>query len=197
MILFVDTATTGLWNWKADNLDPAQPHLLRLAVLRQGDNGERANYCCLVKPPDGVEIEEGATQIHKITRAMAATARADASEALDVIMLALQSDNRIIAHNADYHRKVLESSLTRAGLPIPPDWKPRWYCTMRHSADIVRVRLQGNGQWKWPTMAEAHQHFAGPGDWAETDDAWLAGTSYVAAVKRIYDGIQGSTGRAA
>jgi len=54
MILFIDTAATGMWRFKDNPHAPIQPHLIRVACLLEADNGSIAeDYCAMVRPvPD-------------------------------------------------------------------------------------------------------------------------------------------------
>lgn len=193
-VVFIDTATTGLWLWRADKFHPEQPHLLRLAIMRDGQRDLAPSV--LVKPPPGVIVEAGAVAFHGITQAMADGTHITSTDALENVLPALAEADRIVAHSAAYHRMVLEASIARAGLLCPDGWKERWYCTMIKSADLVQVALQGNGRWKWPKLHEAYRHFT-LAALPQEDDPRAAGQAQVRAVAAVYDGIQLAGERAA
>lgn len=187
--LYVDTATTtGGWNWKDGDQAANQPHMIRIAALLVDGDTMVDEFCRLIRPlpgwpgitPDGLRrhgIEDGDLNFHGVVLG-AVTAR---------IGSLLAKTDRVVAHSAAFHRKVLTRAYRDAHLP-PPELPPM-DCTMTRSADIVQVVLQGNGRWKWPTMAESFVYFAKEGLSLPADPI-DRGLTIVRAVWLIERGIQ-------
>lgn len=193
MILFIDTATTGMWQWKKSTDDPTQPHLLRFSAILCRDIGIETPFSCILKTPPGVEIEPGAAEFHGITKAHADQAVMTAGELLDDILGQLSGARQIVAHSADSHRKVLEASLSRCGLPVP-DWKGKWFCTMREATGIIGLRNPITGGLKWPTLGEAYQHFTHETLPEVARDPRMGGLTRAHAVRAIHERIKALSG---
>ena len=69
MILFFDTETTGLVDFKASPASVNQPHLVQLGCILSEDNGEEISRLSLTVKPEGYEIPDN--MVHGITNAMA------------------------------------------------------------------------------------------------------------------------------
>lgn len=186
MRIYLETATTGLWKWK-ENIDhPGEPHLLRLAMLRDDDLDRPLST--LIKPPPGVMIESGAAYAHGITQDVAERATVSAADVLEDLLPTILRADEIVAYGSGLHRKVLESCLLRAGMLVP-EWNSQWRCAISEATNIVRAGLMSKNRWKHPQFTEAYRFFAGE-EYRASCEPSRAGIDRVRAVARIYTAIQ-------
>lgn len=181
--IYIATDTSGLWKWKENTDHPGQPHLLRLAMLR--DDDDTRPLSTLVKLPQGVVIEPGAAYAHGITSDIAARATAEAGDVLDDLMPTILAADAIVGFGADFHRKVLEATMHRTG-HLVPEWRKQWRCAMNAAAEVMRLELISQGQWKTPSFAAAYRHFTGEGFTGGTDPT-TGGLDKVRAVRRVWE----------
>lgn len=175
MILFFDTETTGLVDFKKPANDPSQPRLVQLgAILSDDDGKELAVMDCLIKPV-GFRIPDN--MIHGISHGEASEKGVYVEEAMATFMMLSSGDPIRVAHNFNFDCKVLTSEFKRSGCisEIEPG-----FCTMLASTSLVGAK-QPNGRIKWPKLSEAYKFFFGE----ELVDAHDALTD-VRACKRIY-----------
>lgn len=187
MILYIDTATTtGEWQWKLPETDATQPHMIRVAAIL-ANTGVHDEFCRVVaRQPNWPAITPQGTDRHGIDESDMAGLGVQLGAVLTRVSAALARADLIVAHNADYHMRVLRRAFRDDGREVPAPLP--LFCTMRRSADIVQVRLQGNGRWKWPTLGEAFGHFAGEA-LSLSADPIARGQQMVEAVRVIHQGI--------
>jgi DNA polymerase III epsilon subunit-like protein len=152
-VLFFDTETTNLPDYKS----PAgrrQPHVAQLAAVLVDGASERAMATLIL--PDGWKIHPKAQAIHGIALARAQAEGVPIVQAVEAFDELLAGADLAVAHNVKFDRLLMDSEYLRLGR------KARWpgtFCTMLTSTDIVRAPGGYGGRYKWPTLAEAHQHF--------------------------------------
>lgn len=89
MILFFDTETTGIPDFKARSSDPSQPHLVQLALLTVGDNQiAPTETAVMIIRPDGWVITPELTAIHGISHERAMDEGIAEHEAVGMFLLA-------------------------------------------------------------------------------------------------------------
>lgn len=210
MILILDTAATDLWNWTIRSVDSRyavlQPHLLGVAfkVIDESNLAHplRSGFR-FITPPTEVTISERASEFHGITlellanhpvrgaiwpdiyTALTRTAPEIGNEPSLADMI--DEANLIVAHNANYHRKIMDLSFVRSGLRMRDN--VLWFCTMGKSAQFVRIPQTGRKGWKWPSLREAFEKFSNNPDLPRMGERPLA---TVDAVHTIYMGLSNS-----
>lgn len=160
MILAIDTETSGLYHRDLAASDPSQPWPVQIGMqLFDGRWNLRGAASWLVKP-DGWSIQPDAQEVHGI-------AEADCHRygvPLPAILLALRgaaaNATKIIGHGVQFDRSIIASALAKLG--ATGDWwlqqSRKFACTMELSTDVLR--LPGEfGQFKFPTLEEAHNFF--------------------------------------
>ena len=161
-VLVFDTETTGMVSWRKPETDPAQPHLIQLGmVLVETGNWQcLARHSLLIRLPEEVAMEEGALQAHGIEAEKCREFGVPLSVACDLFRETASNTDFIVAHNLKFDRIVMAASLFRAGSVT--DWMEdlRWLCTMETAAPVLRLPGR-EGQFKWPTLAQAYEHFSG------------------------------------
>ncbi|RFD19495.1 3'-5' exonuclease [Komagataeibacter melaceti] len=165
MILFFDTETTGLPNYRIASGHEDQPHCVQLAaILTETDGTERASMNVIIKP-DGWDIPKQASDVHGITETIA-----DMCGIREVVAAAAfydlsQRANLLVAHNIKFDLQIIGTMYARAGR----NWRlpSGRACTMEKSSPIVnlpptdRMRAAGIDKPKAPKLGECYRHFFG------------------------------------
>ncbi len=165
-LLFYDTETTGLPDFRKPADDPSQPRMCSLAVMVTDLAGTTINGLATLIRPDGWIIGESATAIHGITTEACRQFGVPCLHALSVFEAWLARAERRIAHNVSFDNKILRGELRRFGLPDHYD-KAKDYCTMHKSRDLCRIpptgkmMATGRKSYKLPSLDEAYRHFFG------------------------------------
>jgi DNA polymerase III subunit epsilon len=162
MLLFFDTETTGLPNYKRPIADAAQPHIVQLAaILTENDGRERASINLIVNP--GVAIPEIATKTHGITDEIAQRCGVPQKVAVLAFSKLMDRADTIIAHNTPFDLFIMRSAFARSGVAFPTGLP--WRCTMEASKKIVNLpptdkqRAAGFTGPKLPRLEECIKHF--------------------------------------
>ncbi|AIB11814.1 hypothetical protein ABAZ39_07345 [Azospirillum argentinense] len=161
MILFFDTETTGLVDFRADPTADHQPHLVQFAaLLTEMDGTERASVNLLVRPA-GWEIPDAAAAVHGITTEVAERGGVPLRSVLSVFWGMLQRAEIVIGHNVPFDLAVMDAARHRAQVPVDVYSVPS-FCTMRTATPLAKV-LHANPRhdrdWKWPKLEECFRVF--------------------------------------
>jgi len=205
MLLFIDTETSGLPDFNLPVTHPSQPHIVQLAAWlgeidtdkqdarrAMGDHTpllrHHSSLNAIIRPTDWT-IHPAAERVHGITLERARAVGEDLSDVLrrlyELVALAdedgLGVHGTLIAHNLSFDTRMLLREIGALGLDPAPLGLLRPFCTMR--ALTARMRLPGRhpGQYKWPSLAEAHRFCLG----RDFDDAHTA-MGDVLACRDIY-----------
>ena len=186
-ILFFDTETTGLYDFKAPPAAEHQPYLLQLAAaLCDGETEEEFASLNLLSTIN-IEIPFDASRIHGITNDITeAFGIAPEQILIPFLNLFIRAD-LIVGHNIEYDLSVLSTAISRAAETTGLhhlDMKnglsgKRKVCTMKLSTDICKI--QGPRGNKWPKLTEAYQFFFNEGF-----EAAHSAMGDVRACKRIF-----------
>jgi DNA polymerase III subunit epsilon len=161
-VLFFDTETTGLPNWKEPSSDPNQPHVIDISCeLWDADEPmliER--YDAIINI--GVPIPPEMTEVHGITDAMAAEG-AEPSVVLETFLRLVKRADLLAGHNVSFDIRMMRIMAARV---TGEKWEPvqPTFCTMRKSTHLVKAikpNARFDTDYKWPNLGEAHQHFFG------------------------------------
>lgn len=162
MYLIFDTETTGLpKNWRAPITDLDNwPRVVQLAWISYNENQEPIAEKNLIVKPTGFTIPTESSDIHGITHERAMDEGILLGDALAEFLAALSQSKVIAAHNLDYDQKVMSAEYLRNEEAIPFSGK-QLICTKTSSTDYCQ--LPGKYGFKWPTLAELHQHLFAEG----------------------------------
>jgi DNA polymerase-3 subunit epsilon len=165
MILFFDTETTGLPDWRAPSKADHQPHIVQLAAILMEPDGTEAAAVDLIVRPDGWDIPDNLADLHGISteRAM----RCGVREELVVVLWRdiVDRADLVVAHNVKFDARIMRIASARFGRPKELE-KPT-YCTMEAAAPIVdlppteRMIAAGFDKPKPPKLEECVRHFFG------------------------------------
>jgi DNA polymerase-3 subunit epsilon len=158
--LYYDTETTGFPAKGGAPLSD-QPHIVQLAaILVDDEEGEVASMNTIIKP-DGWTVPEDAAAIHGISTEKAERFGVPITSAMSLFSQLCRQADQAIAHNDEFDLKLVTYEIERLGKPNVLLSTPR-FCTMKATTDICK--LPGRyGQFKWPKLIEAHQHFFSEG----------------------------------
>lgn len=152
--LFLDTETTGLFDFKGDVTAEYQPRIVQLgAILADASGKVLREHGVIVKPEDWV-IPDEAAAIHGITTEHANKFGIPMLQALTMLeeMAALAST--LVAHNISYDMAMVNREALSRGIETKTRELPR-FCTMKETTDLVRIPSPRG--YKWPKLIELHQ----------------------------------------
>jgi DNA polymerase III epsilon subunit-like protein len=160
MLLFFDTETTGLpRDWRAPVSKLSNwPRVVQLAWLLAEPSGAVHSVVCHLIRPDGFTIPDAATAIHGITTVQAREHGIPLDQALHGFLEAVQSVEKVIAHNYSFDSKILGAEFLRLKNPNPFDHL-EGFCTMLATKDLCK--LPGQHGYKWPSLDELHTFLFG------------------------------------
>ena len=175
-ILFFDTETTGLPDFKAPSEAPHQPHIVQIAALLVDTDTRRTiSSMDVIVRPDAWTIPEEVAAVHGITTEHAFDVGIPERLAVEMFM-ALWFHRTRVAHNEQFDARILRIALMRYqnnvveefGKPMPDVWKEgKSECTARLATPICaippteRMRAAGRLHHKTPNLGEAYRHFTG------------------------------------
>lgn len=166
LTLILDVETSGLLRDALPIDDPNQPHLVSLALkLVTPDKVCRGRFSTMIKP-SGWSIEPEALAVHGITEMMASNCGIPEYIALSVLKAFAINASRIVGHHLiGFDWNVITASLIREGSDALW-WKKlasRREDTMEMATPVLKLPGKIPGEFKWPTLEEAVNHF-GCGD---------------------------------
>lgn len=170
MILFFDTETTGLPDWKSPSDAPNQPHLVQLAmILTDDDLTERACVNLIIRP-EGWDIPADVAAIHGITTDIASRCGVQEKIAVGLFDRMVPRNGLLVAHNISFDQRIIRIARLRSGWTKPElqeEEKKPTFCTMAAATPLVnlpptdRMIAAGFSKPKPPKLAECIKHFYG------------------------------------
>lgn len=163
-VLFYDTETTGLPDWKVPSDSEHQPHLVQLAaILADADTQREIASLDLIIKPAGWEIPDEVAEIHGITTEHAKAVGVDESLAVS-LFLELWNGAHRVAHNRTFDQRIIRIATKRycdeATIERWAD-KDSHDCTMLLAKPIMQLLPKGRYGFKSPKLEEAYTHFTG------------------------------------
>jgi DNA polymerase III epsilon subunit-like protein len=160
-ILFFDTETTGVSNFKAPPSHPTQPFLMQLgALLVDSETQEdRAKLSLLCKPDIWKAVDPGAERVHGLSAELCDQYGVPSSVALLLFNNLVMQADRIVCHNTAFDLLIMRAMAHRLEKPDRTKGKDT-FCTMTAYTGICK--LPGtHGGYKWPKLSEAYFHVFG------------------------------------
>lgn len=182
MILFFDTETTGLVNFKAPSSDPSQPRLVQLGMIVCEDSGEEVFQLGAIIKPRGFTIPDKVAELHGISQQKAELCGVELGNILPLFSYWMCRSDLHVCHNYKFDATVMDSELTRANCPYIPQ---NYFCTMQEMTGVCRLRQTTSNRFKWPKLQEAYQFVFGK-NFDKAHDA----LADVRACKEIYFWLQ-------
>lgn len=157
MHLIFDTETTGMpTSWSAPITDSqAWPRMVQLAYQLCDDKGNVLKEVNHIVYPDGYSIPIASTRIHGISTKKAIEEGAPLNYVLFEFLEDLDKATHVIAHNADFDTRIVDSELVRLNKePILTEMS--CICTMKGSVEVCKIPSRRG--YKWPKLEELHQY---------------------------------------
>jgi len=170
VILFYDTETTGLPDWRQPSDSATQPHIVQLAILTCDEAGGELDSHNLIVRPDGWTIPEEVTAIHGISQDRAMAVGIPEAEAVEMWLWARARAALCVAHNESFDARIMRIAMLRAGVErafIERIENCSVFCTCTAATPIVnlppseKMAAKGMMRPKPPKLTEAIQHFFG------------------------------------
>jgi len=165
-ILFFDTETTGLPDFRLPDDHEHQPHCVQLAAVLTDDAGKEQAQINVIIKPDGWEIPAQAAEVHGIT-----TEHAQRYGVRNVVAAGMLHDlaacaEIAVAHNIKFDAQIVRTMFARAGRP---QWQipSRKFCTAEAATPVLnlppteRMIAAGFDKPKMPKLEECIAHFYG------------------------------------
>lgn len=165
-ILFFDTETTGLPDWKQPSEAPQQPHIVDLAALLFSDSGELIDSMDTLIKPNGWIIPQECIDVHGITNELADAQGIDEAAAIAQFIGLHGRAGLRIAHNRTFDDRIIRIGLKRFGGETVEERdaaadklkETAGDCTMWMSKPICKIPGKG-AALKLPKLTEAYAHF--------------------------------------
>lgn len=159
MILFIDTETTGLIDFRAPLDARHQPMMCQLAgVLCQEDGIERGRFSAIIQRPGPIPAE--ATAVHGLTNDICTRAGIGLEEALAMLRVYARVADTIVSYNWEFDSQIIQIQCCRRKLPLPWRHDIDTRCAMKMAADHCPERDHA-GRSKWPKLATALRYLTG------------------------------------
>lgn len=185
MVLIFDTESSGKVDFKAPLLAPHQPRLVELAFGLYSPDAKLIQHASVIVRPEGFTIPDEAAAIHGITTKTALEIGLPLLTVLSLFNWAMKIATVHVAFNNAFDERILRREFE--GVKKESPFLPaKRYDTMMAAKDYCKLPNQyGYDDYKWPSLAEAHQHFFG----CAFDGAHEA-MGDVAATAKVYFEIQ-------
>lgn len=160
--LVFDTETTGKANFKASLSE--QPYIVQIAAILFEGRREVAHLSAITIPEFRevrAEIPKEASDIHGVTDELVDSVGVSYKVALGMFNNLAKRADRLVAHNTEFDDLIVRAAYSRIAAPQQTLWNLPKVCTMKSSESVLK--LPGKYGYKWPSLAEAHQHFTGEG----------------------------------
>ena len=163
MLLFLDTETTGIPEWKTPSDDPCQPHIVQLAAaLVDHKTLEIAQAINFIVRPDGWDIPPEVVELHGITVEWAKENGAPENFVVSLLMRLADRAEKVVGHNVNFDKRMVRIATKRY---LSEDEQQKWkdlnkFCTMYESRGIIKIQLNGKKN-KLPRLEEAYNFFTG------------------------------------
>jgi DNA polymerase-3 subunit epsilon len=194
IILFYDTETTGLPNWKLPSEDPSQPHITQLAAELWDEASDTVfGFMDRIIKPNGWTIPDDVAALTGITTERAEAEGIPIADAFEEFLDLWQRSTFRCGHNETFDMRMVRIELIRDGRRNTADvWKAGpAFCTQSKSTKIInlppteKMKAAKRFHAKSPNLGEAYKHFTG----MALDGAHNAAVD-LAACKTVYRGIQ-------
>lgn len=138
-ILFYDTETTGLPDFKGSMRDVSQPHIIQLAAILTDDDGKiMTQFCSMVQLPQGAEVGEIAFNTHGISKEMAEKYGLSIVSVLRLLERLISKADLVVGHNIKFDDWMIEREAAVAGDTGFVFTKPR-ECTQAMASPICKI----------------------------------------------------------
>ncbi len=160
MFLVFDTETTGLIrSYSAPFSDSDNwPRVVQLAWQLHDEKGKLMEHGDFIIRPEGFDIPFSAEKIHGISTALALQEGTSLSEALDAFESAVGKAHRLVGHNLEFDRLVLQAEYYRLQRTCTWNEIPVIDTCQEDTAQLCQLPGGRNGKFKFPKLEELYAH---------------------------------------
>lgn len=166
-LLFYDTETTGLPDWKSPSGGENQPHIVQIgALLVNAETREVLKELDVIVKPEGWEIPEDTIEVHGITNEHALEVGIPEKEAIHHLLDMFHSAEGVerVAFNRTFDQRIVRIGLKRFfNEDVQELWaeKDNHHCSMLMAKKICKIEPKGRYGYKNPKLSEAYEFFTG------------------------------------
>lgn len=160
-ILFYDTETTGLPNFKKPPTDPLQPYIVQLAaILTDNEGNEKASINLIIN--NNVLIPKEASSVHGLTEKECASYGVPVQFALSIFSGLSRKADIHCGHNLKFDNFFMDVAYQRIGKYSPVQ---SFDCTMEMATPILnlppteKMLRAGFNKSKNPNLSECYKYF--------------------------------------
>jgi DNA polymerase III epsilon subunit-like protein len=161
-ILFFDTETTGLPNFKARSADPNQPKVLQLGCILATSKGEELeSYQTLIKI-GSTSIHPMALAAHGISAEKANKEGIEPKDAFEAFFSLTEDADSLCCHNFNFDIRLMRIFAAQVGESAEVDMadilEMPYYCTMKSTIEFCHLPFpSGRKGNKFPKLEELYQ----------------------------------------
>jgi DNA polymerase-3 subunit epsilon len=158
MILFADSETSGMLNFKQSYEHPTQPWPVQIAAILADDDGRVVQSINLLVKSDSRTIHPKAQEVHGLDIETLDKYGFVETEVIALFYTLCLKANALVCHNVSFDQKIFAASLFRCwgAQNANTFMKMPTQCTMKEATDFCK--LPGRfGKPKWPKLSELHQ----------------------------------------
>lgn len=162
-IIFYDTETTGLPEFKLPSESECQPHIVQLAaILADEDTRNVLATLNVIVKPEGWIIPEESIAVHGITQDVAEKVGLPEKEVVSLFYQLCQGAKRV-AHNRTFDQRIVRIALKR--YEFSEEYLNKWAekedhdCTMLMAKPIMQLPPKLRYGYKSPRLEEAYKYF--------------------------------------
>lgn len=154
LYLFFDTETTGKALFGKPATEPAQPHLMQLAMVMANEKKDVLFQMSSLVRIGNAHVEPEAEAVHGISGEEANGYGLHPKAAASIFERYAKLADVHVGHNVDFDELIMRIVSERNGVAMPALNK---FCTMRKNTDVLK--LPGKYGFKWPRLDETYRHY--------------------------------------
>jgi DNA polymerase III epsilon subunit-like protein len=156
MHLFFDIETAGMpKNYNSPHTDVFNwPRMVQIAWLAFDENKKLVNHQTYIIKPEGFEIPVESEERNGITMDIAKEQGVPVQEVLEKFALAIRPAKYLVAHNMNFHEKVIAAEFYRKEIQHSLFDTER-ICVMQEATHFCKIPGT-RGRFKWPSQRELY-----------------------------------------
>ena len=158
MYCVVDVETNGVFDFSRPAEAEGQPRIAAAAFIWASDDFQVQHEASFLVRPDGWIMPPEAAAINRLTTEQLRLDGVPIANVLAVFTEAVDDGRVFIAFGAQFDMKAFRAECRRAGMDDRFE-KTLNICAMRACTGVVKATQEGSKRRKFPTLAEAYQHF--------------------------------------
>ena len=140
----------------------AKPHIVQLSYIVITHNVKLDNVKLVdnvIALPEDIDLPESSVAIHGVTRLKMREFGVPIEQALHQFQNDMSGCELVICHNYDFDVEMLTLEGNRCNIDMSGVNSIPSFCTMQDLTHICKLPRKGTFEFKYPTLAELHNHF--------------------------------------